>query len=141
MSAENGGNTGTERLNEAWKVFAGHDPANVVREGFWPKMLRFVSRVPFAAEALAAWYCATDPATPARVRGMLMAALAYFVVPVDLIPDILPGLGFTDDLTVLATTISLLAGHIREEHRKKARAALQALRQGKLPGNGNATFT
>jgi len=134
MNAPGGGQVDPKRLNEAWKVFAGQDPAEVVREGFWPKMLKFVARVPFASEALAAFYCATDPATPTKVKGMLLAALAYFVVPVDLIPDLLPGIGFTDDLTVLATTIGMLAGHITDEHRRKAREALKALKQGRLPG-------
>ncbi len=133
MNAPGGGEVDPKRLNEAWKVFAGQDPAAVVREGFWPKMLKFVARVPFASEALAAFYCATDPATPAKVKGMLLAALAYFVVPVDLIPDLLPGIGFTDDLTVLATTIGMLAGHITDDHRQQARKALEALRQGRLP--------
>ncbi len=134
-----GGDIDPKRLNEAWKVFAGQDPAKVVREGFWPKMLKVVAHVPFAGEALAAFYCATDPATPARVKGMLLAALAYFVVPVDLIPDLLPGIGFTDDLTVLVTTIGMLAGHISEAHREKARKALKALKQGRLPTDGEMT--
>ncbi|HHN72923.1 MAG TPA: DUF1232 domain-containing protein [Thermopetrobacter sp.] len=123
-----------ERHNMAWQAFAGHDPGRVVRTGFWPKMARFLARIPFAEEALAAWYCATDPATPARARGMLLAALAYFVVPLDLLPDFLPGLGFTDDLTVLATTIAMLTRHMRPEHRSKARAALERLRRGERPG-------
>jgi len=122
-----------ERHNEAWKAFAGHDAARTVREGFWPKMGRALSRIPFAEEALAAWYCATDEATPARVKGMLLAALAYFVVPVDLLPDFLPGLGFTDDLTVLLTTLGLVRSHITGGHRERARRALEDLKAGRLP--------
>ncbi len=122
-----------DRHNDAWRIFAGHDSARTVREGFWPKMGQVLSRIPFAEEALAAWYCATDEATPARVKGMLLAALAYFVVPVDLLPDFLPGLGFTDDLTVLLTTLGLVRGHITETHREQARRALEALKAGHLP--------
>jgi len=127
---------GAERHNEAWKVFAGHNAAQTVREGFWPKMGRVLSRIPFAEEALAAWFCATDEATPARVKGMLLAALAYFVVPVDLLPDFLPGLGFTDDLTVLLTTLGLVRSHVTERHRERARRALEDLKAGRSPRSG-----
>ncbi len=127
-----------QRHNEAWKAFTGHDNATTVKRGFWPKMAKHLGRIPFAQEALAAWYCATDPATPARVKGMLLAALAYFVVPVDLIPDFLPGLGFTDDLTVLLTTIGLIRAHLKPEHRQKAARALQRLREGRMPGDADS---
>ena len=124
-----------DRHNQAWRAFVGHDDVKVVREGFWPKMLRFAAQLPFAEQALAAWYCAFDPATPARVKTMLLAALAYFVLPVDLIPDLLPGIGFTDDLTVIVTTISLLRNHITAEHRNRAKTALARLRRGEIPGD------
>jgi len=127
-----------ERHNEAWKAFTGHDNAATVQRGFWPKMAKYLGRIPFAKEALAAWYCAMDPATPGRVKGMLLAALAYFVVPIDLIPDMLPGLGFTDDLTVLLTTIGLIRAHMRPEHRKRAEEALESLKAGKMPGGGGS---
>jgi uncharacterized membrane protein YkvA (DUF1232 family) len=54
----------------------------------------------------------------------LIGALAYFVLPVDAIPDVLPVLGFTDDAAVLASTIKLVASHIRPEHRAVARNKL-----------------
>ncbi len=122
-----------ERHNEAWRVFTGHDNASTVREGFWPKMGKVLARIPFAEEVLAAWYCAFDAATPRRVKTMLLAALAYFIMPIDLIPDMLPGLGFTDDLTVLLTTIGLIRSHMTQRHRDLAREALQALREGRKP--------
>jgi len=75
-------------------------------------------------DVVAAWYCAIDPATPRRVKLTLLAALAYFVAPVDLIPDVLPLLGFSDDAGVLLAAIALVGGHITQDHRDKARAAL-----------------
>jgi uncharacterized membrane protein YkvA (DUF1232 family) len=65
-----------------------------------------------------------DPATPIRVRGALLAALAYFVVPIDIIPDVLFGIGFGDDLTVLAGVITMVGAHITDRHREAARRAL-----------------
>src|ERR1700744_849733 len=95
-----------------------------VREGFWKKLLRVAGHIPFADDAAAAYFCATDPATPSKVRGVLFAALAYFVMPFDVIPDFIAGLGFTDDAAVMAMAIGLVAKYITPEHRAKARAAL-----------------
>lgn len=95
-----------------------------VEHGLWQKLAKFAGRIPFAEDAAAAYFCATDPATPSRVRGILLAALAYFVLPTDVIPDFIAGIGFTDDAAVLALAISLVSGQIRPEHRKRAREAL-----------------
>ncbi len=73
----------------------------LVEEGFWPKFRRLMGRLPFAEDLLSAYYAAMDPATPARVRMTLYAALAYFVVPADLVPDVIVGLGYTDAAVVL----------------------------------------
>jgi uncharacterized membrane protein YkvA (DUF1232 family) len=100
-----------------------------VKQGFWPKIAANLHRVPFADEALAAYYCAFDPATPFKVKGTLLAALAYFILPFDVIPDVLIGIGFTDDLAVLATALALVKGHITEAHRDKARAKLDELKR------------
>ena len=96
----------------------------IVREGFWRKLRRFSGRVPFAADLVAAYYCATDPATLLRARAILIAAVAYFVLPIDVVPDALAVIGFTDDAAVLAAAIAAAGAHIRPEHREKAKRAL-----------------
>src|SRR4051794_27823688 len=68
-----------------------------VERGFWPKIRKAVARVPFAADALSVWYCAKDDDTPTSAKGMMLAALAYFVLPADAIPDLIPMIGYTDD--------------------------------------------
>ena len=98
-----------------------------VRGGFWPKLRRVVGRLPFAHDLVAAWYCATDPATPFRVRAVLFGALAYFVMPVDAIPDVLAVVGFTDDASVLLAALTVVGAHITPKHREKAADALKAL--------------
>ena len=102
----------------------GDDKETRVRRGFWPKLRRSLGRISFAREALAAYFCAIDPATPARVKAILLAALAYFIAPVDLIPDIVLGLGFTDDAAVLFAAWRAVAPHILPRHRERAEAAL-----------------
>jgi uncharacterized membrane protein YkvA (DUF1232 family) len=96
----------------------------IVRGGFWTKLLKLAGNVPFADDAAAAYFCAVDPATPTRVKGILLAALAYFVLPFDAVPDFIAGLGFTDDAAVMAMALGLVARHITPEHRARARAAL-----------------
>ncbi len=95
-----------------------------VRRDFWAKLKRFAGRVPFVEDIVAAYYCALDPATPMRVRGMLLAALAYFILPFDLIPDMLPVLGFADDAALLTAVFGLVAAHITDTHRGAAARAL-----------------
>jgi uncharacterized membrane protein YkvA (DUF1232 family) len=95
-----------------------------VRRGFWSKVRRVASQLPFAEDLLAAYYCAFDRSTPTHVKAALLGALAYFVLPVDAIPDMLPALGYTDDAAVLFAAIRLVASHIRPEHREAAQQAL-----------------
>jgi len=96
-----------------------------VRRDFWAKLKRFASAVPFVEDIVTAYYCALDPATPLRVRGMLLAALAYFILPTDLIPDIIGGLGFADDIALLTAVTGLVSAHITPIHRAAAARALE----------------
>jgi uncharacterized membrane protein YkvA (DUF1232 family) len=99
-----------------------------VRATLWPKLRQVASRIPFAEDVIAAYYCALDRETPTKVRAVLIGALAYFVLPADAIPDFLPVLGFTDDAGVIAAALAMVARHITDRHREAARAALQRLR-------------
>jgi len=61
----------------------------------------------------------------------LFAALAYFIMPADMIPDILVGIGLTDDAAVIAAVMGMLASHIKPHHRAAAATALgRDLRSG-----------
>jgi uncharacterized membrane protein YkvA (DUF1232 family) len=98
-----------------------------VREGFWKKLLQFAARLSIAEDLVTAYYCAFDRNTPNHVRAALLAALAYFVLPFDVMPDLLPIVGFTDDAAVLAGAIRLVWVHIQPAHREAAREALARL--------------
>ena len=100
---------------------------DTVRRGFWRKLRRFASQLPFAEDLLAAYYCAFDRDTPMQVKAALLGALAYFVLPFDVIPDMMPVIGFADDAAVLATALRLVASHMRPEHREAAKRALARL--------------
>lgn len=91
-----------------------------VNEGFWPKMRKVAGKIPFAADALALFWCARDPETPAAAKGLMFAALAYFVLPTDVIPDMLAGLGFADDAAVIAAVIGIAGKHLKPRHKQAA---------------------
>ena len=98
-----------------------------VKRGFWPKVRRTATRIPFSRELLSAWFCARDPETPAAAKGMLLGALAYFVLPTDSIPDVFLGIGFTDDIAVLTAALAAVRAHMKPAHRLAAREALDDL--------------
>lgn len=95
-----------------------------IRQDFWRSAKRVANNVPFMEELVAAYYCALDKDTPWRVKGVLFGALAYFIMPADMIPDILLGLGFTDDVAVLTAAITSVSANIKPVHRKAAKKAL-----------------
>ncbi|QKV19925.1 YkvA family protein [Oricola thermophila] len=95
-----------------------------VRGKFWATARKAARAIPFMDEVVAGYFCALDPETPPRVRGILLAALAYFVLPLDFIPDFILGVGFGDDLAVLMTAIGAVRSNITEAHRAAARRAL-----------------
>ena len=99
-----------------------------VRRGFWKKLRRLAARLPFAEDLLAAHYCAFDRRTPLRVKAALLGALAYFVLPADAIPDVLPIIGYSDDAAVLAAAIKLVASHLTADHREAAQRTVPRMR-------------
>lgn len=99
-----------------------------VRRDFWRKFGRLAARIPFAEDLLTAYYCAFDRYTPTHVRVVLLGALAYFIMPFDFMPDMLPIVGLTDDAAVLATAIKLVWDNIQPVHREAASATLARLR-------------
>lgn len=105
------------------------DEERRVREGFWPKIAEFAASVPFAEQALAAWYCAFDRQTPAAVRYTLIGALAYFILPFDALPDMLPLFGFADDASLLSAALLSVGASITDAHREAAREALARIRE------------
>jgi uncharacterized membrane protein YkvA (DUF1232 family) len=105
-----------------------------VRSEFWAKFRRVAGFIPFSEDLVAAYYCALDSQTPLRVRGMLLGALVYFIMPFDIVPDFILGLGFTDDAAVLAAAVSAVARNIQPRHRTAAAKALGRTLDEDAPG-------
>ncbi|MTI42877.1 uncharacterized membrane protein YkvA (DUF1232 family) [Roseibium hamelinense] len=95
-----------------------------VRERLLKTARKAARQIPFMEDVVAGYYCALDPATPSKVRASLLAALAYFVLPVDVVPDFIVGIGFGDDATILMGVIAMVRSHVRDEHITAAKEAL-----------------
>ena len=95
-----------------------------IRAKFWPTVKKALRTIPFMDEVVAAYFAMLDPQTPIRARLILIGALAYFVLPFDLVPDIIFGIGFLDDASILATAIASVRSSITDDHREAARRAL-----------------
>lgn len=121
--------TPDEALDPARALVPSVQRVNEVRvsKGFWPKLRRTASRIPFADQLLSVWYAARDPETPTAAKGIMVGALAYFVLPFDAIPDIFAGIGFTDDAAVIAALLATLGSNIKRRHKDLAREALKRL--------------
>lgn len=98
------------------------------KDGFWKKVTRFAKKI--GAEALEKllilYYCYQDSETPKKEKSIIIAALGYFLMPIDAIPDILPG-GYVDDLGVLALAITKITSSIKDEHIALAKQKLNKL--------------
>ncbi|WP_251037874.1 YkvA family protein [Paenibacillus albidus] len=113
--------------NSSAKVPVEHLPYNreneeLVKQNFWSKTKKFAGKIPFTKDAIAMYYCAVDAKTPLWAKGIAFAALAYFISPLDTIPDAFIGLGFTDDAAVIAAGVRAIAGQVTDEHRSKSEA-------------------
>jgi uncharacterized membrane protein YkvA (DUF1232 family) len=96
---------------------------------FWSSLAKYVKRLGRKSLLLALklYYAAADASTPAWAKGVIYSALGYLICPIDAIPDMVPVIGLTDDLTVLTAALVTVAAHVTESHRLKAEARLQAM--------------
>lgn len=75
-------------------------------------------------KALYLYFAAQKPGVPARAKAVIYSALAYLVLPADAVSDILPGIGYSDDLGALAAALAIVSLHIDEAVKAQARAKL-----------------
>jgi len=103
--------------------YVGHDGSRherLVREGFVSKAKRYLRFLPMATEVVAMYFCMLDAKTPLWVKTTVAAALAYFILPTDAIPDFIPVVGLGDDVGVLTAALTAISTHVTLEHRERA---------------------
>ncbi|WP_270169931.1 YkvA family protein [Paenibacillus sp. SYP-B4298] len=93
---------------------------------FWEKLKKFGKKagVKVVYTALLLFYCLRDGNVPPWAKTVIVGALAYFINPVDAIPDVVPVVGFTDDLGALVAALGTVAVYINDDIRHKARTRL-----------------
>lgn len=96
-----------------------------IRQKLMTTVRKAARQVPFMEDVVAGYFCALDPSTPSKVRTTVLASLAYFVLPLDVIPDFLIGIGFGDDATVLLAALAMIRSHMRPDHYQAAKDALK----------------
>lgn len=96
-----------------------------ILSAFPVKLNEYADKIPFLNQLFAVYYAIRDSRTPLKAKATLAAALAYFILPADLIPDFVAGFGFTDDFAVLTIVMRHLSNVVRPEHFELARRRLQ----------------
>lgn len=96
-----------------------------VRREFWPKLKRVIARVPGLADVLALWYYLNSDLAPLKHKVSILATLAYFILPIDAIPDVLGPLGYTDDIAVALGLIRFIGSEVMLPYRRYARLWLK----------------
>jgi uncharacterized membrane protein YkvA (DUF1232 family) len=112
-----------EHVDREPEVFADAVALDEVR--LLTKARRFASKLPFVRHAVAMWFTLRDDETPLAAKTVIVGALAYFVLPIDLVPDFIAALGFTDDAAVLATALKTVSSYMTPSHYERADEALK----------------
>ena len=92
-------------------------------EGFWDKLAKFAKEAgrEVVEKALQLYYAAQAPETPTQAKIVIYSALAYFILPTDAVPDLIPVAGYTDDLGALAAAFATVAAYITPEIVEKSK--------------------
>ncbi|YCO00948.1 YkvA family protein [Vibrio sp. VNB-15] len=96
---------------------------------FWRKMKNSIKKAggEIAVMGIKSWLAMADSNTSVRHKAILGGALAYFVLPTDMVPDVLAGVGFTDDMAALTLAANSVGNAITEEHEEQAREKLSSM--------------
>lgn len=102
----------------------GRERVKRIKSRFWPTVRKAMRTIPFMRDVIAAYYAMLDPQTPLKAKATIIGALAYFVAPLDAIPDFVIGLGFMDDAAILAAALASVSALIKPAHIEAADRAL-----------------
>lgn len=96
-------------------------------EKLWPKMKKFAARLGGKATyyVLVLYYVLQSPDVPLSNKTIILGALGYFILPLDMIPDLIPALGFTDDIAALTLAYKAIQSSITPEIKARAEAKVK----------------
>jgi uncharacterized membrane protein YkvA (DUF1232 family) len=123
-----------EQIEEIKQEVANVDEEEIQKHGehfsdekFWNKLGKFAKKAGSSVVyvVLILYYTLQKPEIPMKVKATIVGALGYFILPIDLIPDVALGVGFIDDLGVLTAALLQVAVHVDDEVKAKAKEKLQ----------------
>jgi uncharacterized membrane protein YkvA (DUF1232 family) len=93
---------------------------------FWEKVKKYTIRAgkEVTLFALTLYYCLKDRDTPNWAKAVIIGALGYFICPIDAVPDMIPVVGYADDLAILTAALTTVNMYIKQHHRKSAEDTL-----------------
>ncbi len=97
--------------------------------GLWDKIRKNIAKIGVKViyQALLLYYVAQSPNCPSKIKAGIIGALGYLISPIDLIPDIMPGIGYADDAVAIATAVALAQIYITDEIKAQAKAKIADL--------------
>lgn len=96
-------------------------------DGFWKKITKYAKKAGYEVIEKALWlyYAAQSSKCPVWAKTIIYSALGYFILPIDLIPDVAPIVGYSDDLGVLAAAMASVTMYIDDDVKKQAKKKLE----------------
>jgi uncharacterized membrane protein YkvA (DUF1232 family) len=96
-------------------------------DGFWSKLKRGAKKAGSKViySGLLLFYALESPKTPLRAKLQIYGALGYLILPLDIVPDLLPIIGYVDDLSALGLALASVAGSIDDDVKRKAKNKLR----------------
>ncbi|WP_303969553.1 YkvA family protein [Sporosarcina ureae] len=106
-----------------WRIITKTTPSIFSEEKFWNKILRFGKQagVKLTYGTLLLYYTFKKPTVPKKVKSIILGALGYFILPFDLIPDITPIVGYSDDLSIVVGALLVVAAYIDADTKQLAK--------------------
>lgn len=100
--------------------------SNYSEKGLWNKIKKYakIAGKELIEKVLWLYYAMQRPDCPAWAKAVIIGALAYFILPTDAIPDVLPGIGYTDDLAVVMAALGTVSIYVDKEVKRKAKEKL-----------------
>ncbi|MFC4322572.1 YkvA family protein [Litchfieldia salsa] len=94
---------------------------------FWGKLKKFAKKAGASVvyAVLLLYYTLQKPEVPKKTKAIIIGALGYFILPLDLIPDLMVGVGYTDDLGALGLALFQVAIYIDDEIKAQAKEKLK----------------
>ena len=94
--------------------------------GFLEKLTQYGKIIGINAlyKAVQLWFVMQKPDVPAGTKAVIMGALGYLIAPLDFLPDLMPVLGYTDDLVAITFALIKVQGYIDEEVERKSKNLL-----------------